>query len=240
MDLDDVRKGMDALADLLVQWIQNIRDPRGNAIRLLAEVEPEQLRIRRAMGIWIISFVISLLILTPIYSSIGIGFKNFEFQMVAFLFLTLSLVGAGACIHVGLNRYGLRSKFGDTLLIYTVFFGSYTPFFNLLGYPHFYNLVQALRQAKSEHLGLYDATAKVLTLSDSATSISFLTPVGSMLLYVATAWLMGTMAGTVAEYYGTTREQILISLSFSLSVLAPLPLLLVTFLYYFVVYTYSS
>jgi hypothetical protein len=241
VDLDDIRKGMDAIADLVVQWIQYIRDPRGSAIRLLAEVEPEQSRIRRAMGIWVISFVLSLLILTPVYSSVGIGFKNFEFQLVAFLFLTGTLICAGACMHIGFNRYGIRSKFGDTLLVYTVFFGCYSPLFNLLGYPYLYAIFGALRQAKAEHLGLYDTPVRVFSsLQSSAASVRIVGPVGSMLINLAAILLIGAFAGTIADYYGTTRKQILLSLSFSMSILAQVPVFLMTFLYYLVVYTYSS
>jgi hypothetical protein len=240
MDLDDIRKGMDAIADLVVQWLQYIRDPRGSAIRLLAEAEPEQSRIRHAMGIWIISFVLSLLIVTPVYSSVGIGFKNFEFQLVAFLFLTGNLICAGACIHIGFNRYGIRSKFGDTLLVYTVFFGCYSPLFNLLEYPNLYATFRTLRQAKAEHLGLYDAAVRVLSSHQSSASLRIVGPVGSMLINLAAVLLAGAFAGTVADYYGTTRKQILISLSFSMSILALVPAILVTFLYFFLVYTYSS
>jgi hypothetical protein len=242
MDLDDIRKGMDAIADLLVQWIQYIRDPRGNAIRLLAEAEPEQSRIKHAIGIWIIGFVLSLLILTPVYSSVGIGFKNLEFQLVAFLFLTAYLICAGACVHIGLNRYGVRSRFGDTLLVYTVFFGCYSPLFNLLAYPYTYVIFRGLRQAKSEHLGLYDSALEVFIsgTQSSAVSVRLLGPLGSMLLFPVILLLIGTFAGTIADYYGTTRKLILISLSFSLSVLAVVPLMLIAFLYYFIVYTYSS
>jgi hypothetical protein len=45
------------------------------------------LRIKRALGIWGIGFVLSLLILTPVYSTVGIGFKKLQFQFSAFLFL---------------------------------------------------------------------------------------------------------------------------------------------------------
>jgi hypothetical protein len=240
MDLDGIRKGLDVIADLLVQWVQYIRDPRGNAIRLLAEPETEQSRIKHAVGIWLISFVLSLLILTPVYSSVGIGFKNFEFQLVAFLFLTGALICAGACIHIGFKRYGLRSKFGDTLLVYTVFFGCYTPLFNLLGYPYLYATFRALRQAKAEQLGPYDAAVKVFSNVTSAASVRVVGPVASMLIMFAGFLLLAVFADTIADYYGTTRKQILISLSFSISILSQGTTLLMTFLYYFVVYTYSS
>jgi hypothetical protein len=64
--------------------------------------------------------------------------------------------------------------------------------------------------------------------------------VASILFCLGVFLLMGEFAGTIADYYGTTRKQILISLSFSLTVLAQVPGFLMTFLYYFVVYTYSS
>jgi hypothetical protein len=240
MILDDIRKGLDAIADLVVQWIQYIRDPRGNAIRLLAEPEPEQSRIRRAIGIWIISFVISLLVLTPIYSSVGIGFKNLEFQLPAFLFLTGALICAGACIHIGLKRYGVPSKFGDTLLVYTVFFGCYSPLFNLVSYPLLYAMFGVLRHVKSEHLGISDAAAELFTSFSSTASLRVVGPVTSILLQLAVGLLFGMFAGTMADYYGSTRKQILISLSFSITIMSQLPGLLMIFLYYFVIYTYSS
>jgi len=39
MALDEVRKQLDATMDLLVEWLQYIRDPRGNPVRLLAVPE---------------------------------------------------------------------------------------------------------------------------------------------------------------------------------------------------------
>jgi hypothetical protein len=240
MTLDEIRKELDAIVDVLVQWIQYIRDPRGRAVKLLGVQEEEQSRIKRALGIWVVSFVISLLVLTPVYSSVGIGFKNVEFQLAIFLFLTSALICAGACAHIGFRWYGLRSNFGDTLLVYTVFFGSYSPIFNFIAYPYSYVLFRALRQAKSGQLGIYDAAVTGFTSLQSGAMVTFVGPVANLFTTVATFLLLGMFASTLADYYRTTRKQILISLSFSFTVLAMIPTLLMTFLYYFVVYTYSS
>jgi len=39
-------------------------------------------------------------------------------------------------------------------------------------------------------------------------------PIVSVLITLASIWLLGMFAGTMADYYRTTRKQTLISLSF--------------------------
>lgn len=236
MSFNDLTLAMNAIIDVFVEWLEYARHPFLACNRLLGDYETGQVRLKRAMKIWVSSFIISVVVLTPLYNRAGIGLVTLGFHLSLFLFVTVALLAASGAIHIGLRWDGVKSRFEDTLLIYSLFFGTFSPLFCLLSYPSLALMLSSLMVSKAHHLGSWE-TAVAVSKAFSAPS-----PVASILLQfehaltaVASLALSGMFAEAVAKFHQTDRQRVLSSMSFSIAVLSIVPGFICALFYYYVV-----
>ncbi len=239
MSFNDLTSALNAIIDIFVEWLEYVRHPFLACDRLLVDYESDQVRLKRAMKIWVSSFIIGIVVLTPLYNRAGIGLATLGFHLSLFLFVTLALLLTSGAIHIGLRLDGVKSRFGDTLLIYSLFFGTFSPLFCLLSYPSLALLFSSLRVSKAHHLGSW-ATAEAVSKALSAPSqiAGIFIQFQHALTVVASLALSGMFAEAVAKYYQTDRPRVLSSMSFSIAVLGIVPGIICAMFYYYVVFSF--
>src|SRR5208283_4498760 len=126
MGINDLKKAFGSLSDVLVEWLTYIRNPLRSCTRLLSTSEEDQSKIKLAINIMIVNFVISLIILTPLYYFVGISFKSLEFHLPAFFLSAVTVLWGAAAFHIGFHIFRIESHFADTLLIYSICVGCYS------------------------------------------------------------------------------------------------------------------
>jgi uncharacterized integral membrane protein len=105
MELADLTKNFGSLSNLLTDWLNCLRHPLKCCEQQLLELETEDAKIKRAVSTWMTSFVITLVILLPLYALIGIDLKKVEFHLPAFVILFLSFLCSGMASHIGFRDH---------------------------------------------------------------------------------------------------------------------------------------
>jgi hypothetical protein len=239
MIFNELTSALSGLIDIFVEWVEYVRHPFLACDRLLVDYETDQVRLKRAMKIWLSSFIISVVVLTPLYNRGGIGLATLGFHLSLFFFVTLALLLTSGAIHIGLLWDGVKSRFGDTLLIYSLFFGTFSPLFSLLSYPSLAILFSSLKVSKAQHLGSWETAVAVSKAFSSPSPIAAIPlQFEHALTVVASLALSGMFAEAVAKYYQKDRHRILSSMSFSIAVLGIVPGLICAWFYYYVVFSF--
>ncbi len=111
MELTDLTKIFGSFGNLLTDWLDYLRHPLKCCEQQLLELETENAKIKRAISVWMTSFVISLVILLPSYALIEIDLKNAQFHLPAFVILFLTFVSGSAAFHIGFRQAKISSQF---------------------------------------------------------------------------------------------------------------------------------
>lgn len=239
MTFSDFTSALQAIIDILLEWLECVRHPFLACERLLAKRQSEQARVKQAMKIWLSSFIIGTVTLLAVYNTVGLGLGSVGFHLSVFLFVTLALLLASGVIHVGLRWDGVESQFGETLLIYTMFFGTFLPLFWLLGHPGLATILAIIKASKAHGLGFWATTTAVSkTLSALSPQTGMLIQASNALTSIAALALSGMFADVVALYYRTDRQRILSSMSFSIVVLGLVPCFICIMLYYYALFSF--
>jgi hypothetical protein len=185
---------------------------------------------------WVSSFIISAVLLTPVLRGVGIGLGSVDFQLSFFALLTVVLTTTSGFIHIGFRLDGIPSRPADTFLLYALAIGSYSPLFNLLSYPSLSLLVYSMKSARAHSLGfLGSLVASWRAMATPEPFAGALIQVSTALLLPVTLAITGVFAEAIARYYKVDRRKVLSSISFSVAILAFLPLSaigVITWLFY--------
>jgi uncharacterized integral membrane protein len=239
MELADLTKNFGSLSNLLTDWLNCLRHPLKCCEQQLFELETEDAKIKRAVSTWMTSFVITLVILLPLYALIGIDLKKVEFHLPAFVILFLSFLCSGMASHIGFRLARINSQFADTFLIQAITVSCYTPLLTLMGYPSYLRLLMAMKEAKVHHLGMVDTLKGIFTPTRGDDIGAIFEMLGSVLLPLA-FFPIAVFAEATSRRYAVNRAKILSSLSFSTAVLYSLPSVALSALYFFVIYIFTG
>jgi hypothetical protein len=241
MGLEDITKSITSLSDVIADWLRYLRHPLKCCEELLRDLQTEEEKIKRGITNWATTFVMTLIILLPIYYLIGIDLKKVEFFLPAFLILFLNFLFYCVAIQVGFRRTKIQSLFSDTFLIYSVTTSCYTPLYNLIGFPTTLRLLTTLRDTKILHLGLQDTIKTVyLSLSSSASLENQTFIILSLFLIPLCCIPLVLFAEAASKHYAVSRQKIFSSLTFSVAVIAQVPCAALLFLYYVIIYIFAS
>src|SRR5271166_3384972 len=135
MGLEDLTKNITSLSAVIADWLRYLRRPLKCCEELLRDLPTEEQKIARGITVWLTTFIITLVILLPLYYLIGIDLKQVEFFLPAFLILFLNFLSYCVAIQIGFRMAKIQSLFSDTFLIYSVTVSCYAPLYTLLGFP---------------------------------------------------------------------------------------------------------
>jgi hypothetical protein len=110
MELSDIIKGADSMRRLLPNWIQCLRHPLQFSDQQFINLKDENAKVLRAISLLTVSFVLTLLVLFPLYHVVGIGLEDREFHLSTFFILLLSFLTSGVFFHIGFLWSGIKSK----------------------------------------------------------------------------------------------------------------------------------
>ena len=193
------------------------------------------------MRIWVVGTLIGLIIQLPVYGFLHIDWKKIELYLPALLLLLLGFLITVAAIHVGLKVYKVPSAFPDTLALYSVIVGSYSPLIIVLALPGLIELLTTLQAAKSA--GVSDIESVVQRIARSmadagskSTTMQIFQAIAAPVLFGISMTLIVVFQRRISELYKSETFRTVSAISFSMGVLVPVPMVLVTGLYYFTFY----
>jgi hypothetical protein len=241
--LQDFLELLTSLVDLIVLWLDCLRQPFLTISKALTEYPDDQGRLRYTVKLWIISFMISLALQLPVYWMLEMDWERVEFLLPSALLLLFSFMGSGLVAHLGLKASHVNSNFAETWLIYAVLFAAHAPFFTLLAYPALVDMLLMVQHAKASHDNVLDVITEVWSLvmaqSSAPPGRSLVGLVGDaisvpMYLYMGVVIVM--FMHVVRVRYEAPKYAVFRGVSLGVGVFAPVPLLGLLALYWAVIY----
>lgn len=237
MELSDLLKAFGSIRELLVVWLNCLRNPLQLCDLEFINLGNEDARLKRAISVWTVSFALTLVVLLPVYAVVGIGLKSFEFHLSTFLIFFLSFLCSGFFFHIGFLWSGIKSKFVDTFLIQAITVSCYTPLTTLMYYPSYLRLMSSIHDAREHRVSIAEAlgyiSGKQSRGDEPFTYLSILfLPVALVPLVI--------FAQAVSKRYGVHRAKVLSSLSFATAVLVPISNGVFNAFYHLFIYIFSQ
>jgi hypothetical protein len=223
---------------LFINWLDCIRRPIITCHKIFNLAISDNEKIKFALQIWIIGFLISLCLEMPIYYYYGLRMENsyiFPYLIYGFICLILSSL----FMHISLLLFKIKSNFVDTLIIYSVFIGSYSPFILLLSYPIFCNYVLLIKTIKNQNIDILNNIYQLGNIINkekyySVTIISAITNTFSIILFC----ILGVLSSiSIMERYNSDKFNSFMSITFFQSAFI-LPLALFSILKILILYNF--
>jgi hypothetical protein len=222
---EELKSVLVSVGTLLVEWFLAALHPVKKCRSFLAiKSEPE--RIRRALRLWLDSFLVSLVVYLPLYVYYGIGLKSLEFHLPIFLFLTMGMIGSGFCLWLSLRIYSIRATFPDVIAIYVAYVMCYQPLLNLFSYLVYFRFFGILATVKAQGMDLGQAASFFVAQSVASSNGPDFIYIGSRL----SSWIFlpfscacsALIARTIAERYSAPRKRSFSAVVFATTVLVPI------------------
>jgi hypothetical protein len=224
----------------LVIWINCVRAPIAACQALINGGLSEEKKIHQACRVWVVGTLMGLILQIPVYGFLGVDWKKPEFYLPSAFFLLLAFIATVTVLHLGFRIYKIRSSFADTLVLYSIFVGAYTPLIQLLMLPNMYEVVTALKAIKAPGLGFPDAAEKFFVgLSTAQRGSSFIAIYNAIAVTCLIAFsqaLLVVFQRCASVLYDVDRPRALAAMNFAMGFLFPLPFALLLCFYYFVLY----
>lgn len=241
MKLKDLDENFNVAVASLIVWINCIRDPAAMRAELADPAMPADRKMALAMRIWAIATLIGLIIQLPVYAFLHVEWTKIELYLPAVLLLLIAFLMTVAIIHVGLRIYGVPSSFPDTLGAYSLIVGAWSPIIMVCTLPSIAGVMSGLRAAKqagAEDIGTVVGTV-FRYMNDPALKSLTLQVFQEISVAILMAFSIATLVAfqrSIAALYNIDRTRAVSAISFALGVLFPVPMVVVTGLYYFTFY----
>jgi hypothetical protein len=234
--LKDIDEDVNIAIAAFQTWLNCVRAPIAACRSLVSRDLSDEHKMILGMRVWVVATLFGLICEITVFGLLGIKWANLTFLLPYNFFLLLMFVTGVAAIEVGFRVFKIESNFPDTLVLYSIVIGSYSPLILLVNLPGFYDSA-AMKQVKAPDVGLLtvlDAmTAKDHDQSLVANVHLLITgPIATLLNFVLTI-LFGYCA---AALYQVSRPKVLAAVGFSLGTLFVLPAVLFGLLYYVILY----
>ena len=168
MKLGDLSEQLTALGDLVILWFDCLRQPFVTIRKAMVDYPDDKGRLRYAVKLWMVSFLIGLVLQLPMYQLLGMGWQKAGFLLPSALVTLLSFLALGISIHLALKANRVNSDVVKTCLIYAVVFSAHAPFFTLLTYPRLVDTLVILQSAKEQQDGILNAMIEVFSQIQAA------------------------------------------------------------------------
>lgn len=242
MAIGDVHKELRGLLGDIALWVVCVKAPIRTALSILGSDLSEEKKLVRALRVWLIAFLLSLAIQLPMYKSAGIAWHEVEFHAPAALYQLLVLFSMAAATHFALRLYRVRSDLGETLVLYAVIVGTYTPLAILLNYSGMAKLVATFQLVKPLDLSPLEVIRRLLA-EMRTTSTGF---VDTMMLGISPfltfigVLVLAAYARGLARWYRCDEARAVRALAFAGGVLV-LPAFFVLWLFFgYILYVYAG
>lgn len=203
------------LISFWVDWVDCIQSPLVTCRRILDSAISDKEKILFAFHTWFIAFLLSLSLEIPIYYNYGIKLeKSFIFSYCVSGFIILIIYSF--LMHFCFLVFRIKSKFIETLVIYTSLMGAYSPFILLLGYPSiFYNvlLIKAIKDKHIEILGNIHLFNDIIKKVNYNIFIVITSSFRSLLNTILLTIIAVLMSYAIIERYNSSKFRTLLSIT---------------------------
>jgi hypothetical protein len=242
MNIRDIDENFNFLLSSLLIWLNGIRHPFMTCQSILDQDISDNDKLRHAMRLWLVASVIGLIMQLPAYRLFGIELSNIAFHLPNCLYLLVMFLSTMGIIHLGLRMYKIHSDFTDTLVMYSVLVGCFSPVITILFYPQLIELISTLREVKSLNLDFEFLVKEFISnynyenFSAKPVTIQIYWPIASSINFAVYATLLVMFGRLVSVRYSTEKYRVLSAIGFSLSILFPIQWVVLMFFYFFILY----
>lgn len=173
MKPEEFVKSFEFLVDAFITWTASVRNPSQMCRLILSEAQDEPDAVKRAIKLWVTSFLVTLFLQGWAYQLHGIGFGNISFYLSSGFFVLAVLLVMVVSIHYGFIFLKLSTPFRDTFVVYTVFVSAFSPIVGILVSPSLAQQLGALKTLKSQSPDLDSAVTSFISLVQDQQSSSF-------------------------------------------------------------------
>lgn len=227
------------LKTLIYNWLYCIFNPYKSCKNLVIEKQISDIeKIQYAFGIWLAAFILTVSLEVPIFSFFQVEWSNPKFYIPYFCIGFIYLILASTVLHIGLLIFRIKSKLTDTFLIYSILFGSFSPFILLGMYPLIirnYYLLQTFKAHDYNLIYLHKNFIEINNNIDKIFMISITVPVSYIFSNILSCSLGVLLCLTVIERYNSPKIKTFLCITFSQTVLLVPPLLLIKIVEYFII-----
>jgi hypothetical protein len=153
----------------------------------------------------------------------------------------LFIFGYSALIHLGLRLFGIGSKYMETLIIYTMLVGTFSPIITLLGYPAIIKMLVILQSIKAGGLDIFGAIkffSSALQPKPSDSFVDVATIIVSQLAGPIGVIVFVVMSYEIKDWYKCAKSQVFTAIGFSIGVLGLPAAISYSILYGYVMYIF--
>jgi hypothetical protein len=168
--IEDLTKAVEAAYELLVKWWSCISAPTKTAEEILDLAASPADAVRRALPVWAVAFVLSVILTGWVYQLYGIGMGNVTFLLAQSTLLLVLLFSGALSLHFSLKLHRLPSSFHVVFVVWTVFTSAFAPIVSVLASPLLALTVAELQIAKKNGVSLVDAAAQLFTLVERSSN----------------------------------------------------------------------
>jgi hypothetical protein len=241
MNLKELDENLNSILASFLIWLNCVRAPFATCEAILDSALSDDKKLSHVMRLWLVSAVIGLVIELPVYRLVGIEWNNVGFYIPSCLFLLFILMINVGMLHLGLRIYKIPSHFTDTLVVYTVIVGCFSPILTLLFAPSLIETLSILKSLKPLGLTFEDIIAQLYArLSDMNNKSLFMQGYDAIInpiTVIVSVMLLVMFQRCISAVYNVERYRAISAIGFSTAILLPIPVIILSTFYYFVIYT---
>lgn len=218
------------LKNQIYNWLYCIFSPYKSCRNILIEKQITDIeKIQYAFGIWLVAFLLTVSLEIPIFSFFQIEWGSPKFFIPYFVIGFLYLIVTSTFFHLGLLIFRIPSKLSETFLIYSILFGSFSPFILLGMYPltlkNLY-ILKIFKEHNYDFIYLYNNFKTISNNFDKIFIISLIFPITNIFSNVLACSLGVLLCLIIIEKYRSSRVKTFICVTISQTAFLILPLLL--------------
>ncbi len=241
MNLKELDDNLNSIVASFLIWLNCVRAPFATCKAILDSDLSDDKKLSHAMRLWLVSAVIALVIELPVYRLVGIEWNNVGFYIPNCLFLLFILIISVGILHLGLRIFKIPSEFTQTFVVYTVIVGCFSPIFTLLFAPSLIEELSILKSLKPLGLTFEDIIAqwfaRLSNMNNKSLFMQGYDAIISPITSIVSVMLLVIFQRYVSAVYNVERYRAISAIGFSVGILLPIPVIILSTFYYFVIYT---
>jgi len=227
------------LKNLIYNWLYCIFNPLSSCRYIVIEKRITEIeKIQYAFGIWLTAFMLTVSLEIPIFSFFKVEWVNPKFYIPYLCIGFIYMILVCACLHFWLKIFRIPSKLNDTFLIYSILFGSFSPFILLGMYPLIiknYFILKVFKEHDYDLMWLFNNLKSVNNDIDNIFVIYISMPISNIITHIISCSLTVLFCLFIIEKYNCAMVKTFICVTFSQILFLLPPLLLLKIFEYFVV-----
>jgi hypothetical protein len=221
--MDSLLKTVQSTLDAVFAWLSCVRHPYITAQKISSPEFDDQKKLRGAFGIWGAAFAIALVMQLPMYKLFGIDIKDIHFHLPNIVGVLLIIFGGACFVHWSLRLHKIDSKFSDTVAIYTIIVGAFSPILVMLSYPDNLKKLYAVQHVKHANLPAKEAIATYLRdMGPGDSYTDYIAGFCQPFIGLASAIFLAMLANALCQHYGAEKFRVVSSIGVGIAVFLPI------------------